>query len=78
MATGGPGITAALQATVLAASKGNSPTAWFFVAIAAVVVLLVAIAVVLSPAGEPSVPRQGSVLRTLERREPSSDVEEDS
>ncbi len=48
----------------------------FFLAALAVLAVLVAVAVVLSPSGEPTLPREGSVRRTLERRA-SSQVEED-
>jgi hypothetical protein len=57
----------------------GAPPASFWVAGVAIVVLIVGAAIALGPLGEPAPPRQGSVLKALERRsDPLSSPEDNS
>ncbi len=74
-ATAGP---PARSAVPFAAESHSAPPPAFWFAAVAIVVVVVAAAVALGPAGDPQPPRQGSVLKFLERRSDSQAHPEDS
>jgi hypothetical protein len=61
-----------------ASSDRSAPPPAFWFAAAAVVAVIVAGAVALGPQGDPQPPRQGSVLKALERRSDPNPPSEDT
>ena len=68
----------ARSAVPLAAESHRAPPPAFWFAAVAIVVVVVAAAAALGPDGDPQPPRQGSVLKFLERRSDSQAHPEDS